>query len=94
MNMRSNLADQATQIGYAIAEKSGRAGHSGRNAALDMMDHVRSSGRQMRHVLLDTRDGTLRYIRHEPVKTVILVAAVGAVALGIAALVGHLRRRD
>lgn len=94
MNMRSNLADQATQIGYAIAQTGEHAGHSGRNAALDMMDHVRSSGRQMRHVLLDTRDGTLRYMRHEPVKTVILVAAVGALALGIAALAGYLRRQD
>lgn len=94
MTMRSTLSDQAIQIGHAIADTSAHAGHSSHNATLDMLDQVRSSGRQMRNVLLDTRDGTLRYIRHEPVKTVILVAAVGALALGIAALAGYLRRRD
>lgn len=94
MTIRSTLSDQAAHIGHAIAQTSDHAVHSGRNAALDALGQVRSGGRQVRHVLLDTRDGTLRYMRHEPVKTVILVAAVGALALGIAALAGYLRRRD
>lgn len=94
MTMRNTLSNRAAQIGHAIAETSDHASHSGRDAALDALDQVRSSGRRMRHVLLDTRDGTLRYMRHEPAKTVILVAAVGALALGIAALAGYLRRRD
>lgn len=91
MTIRSTLSDQATQIGYAIVP-TGK--HSVRNTTLDMLDQVRSGGRHMRNVLLDTRDGTLRYMRHEPVKTVIMVAAVGAVVLGIAALLGQRRRQD
>ena len=94
MSIRSSFSEEATQLGHTISQTSQHAGRSGRIAAMDAMDQLRSSGRQMRHVLLDTRDGTLRYIRHEPVKTVILVAAVGAVALGIAALAAYLRGRD
>lgn len=94
MTTRSTLSDQVAHIGRSIVDTSERAGHSGRNSALDMLDQVRSSGRQMRHVLLDTRDGTLRYMRHEPAKTVMLVAAVGFLALGIAAVASYVRRRD
>ena len=94
MTIRSSFSEQATQLGHAIAQTSQHAGRSGRIAAMDAMDQVRSSGRQVRHVLLDTRDGTLRYMRHEPVKTIVVVAAVGALALGIAALASYLRRQD
>jgi ElaB/YqjD/DUF883 family membrane-anchored ribosome-binding protein len=79
---------------HAITATAGRTAHAGRLAALDAMDSLRSSSRQLRHALLDTRDGALRYARHEPAKTVMIAAAAGLVVLGLVALLSQRRHRD
>jgi ElaB/YqjD/DUF883 family membrane-anchored ribosome-binding protein len=81
-------------VTHAISTTTGRALHDGHNAALDAMDSLRSSSRQLRNALLDTRDGTLRYIRHEPTKSILIAAAAGIVILGLAALLAQRRHRD
>lgn len=81
-------------VTHAIAATTGRTLHAGHNAALDAMDSLRSNSRQLRHALLDSRDGTLRYMRHEPVKAVMIAAVAGVLILGLAALLSQPRRRD
>lgn len=78
---------------HAITATADRTAHAGRIAALDAMDSLRSSSRQLRHALLDTRDGALRYVRHEPARAVMIAVAAGLVVLGLAALLSERRRR-
>lgn len=92
--MNNPLTGEARSIVRSVAATTDRALHVGRHAALDAMDSLRSHNRQLRHVLQDTRDGTLRYVRHEPGKTVMIAAAAGVVVLGLALLAAHLRHRD
>ncbi len=88
------VSHHADGITHAIAATTGHAVQAGHHAALDAMDSLRSNSRHLRNALLDTRDGTLRYMRHEPAKSVMIAAAVGIVVLGIASLIVHLRERD
>lgn len=81
-------------ITHAVAATTDRALHAGHLAALDAMDSLRSNSRQLRNAMLDTRDGTLRYMRHEPAKAIMIAAAVGIVIVGLAALLSQLRHRD
>lgn len=90
-NPAAHMTEEAID---AITTTADRTSHAGRLAALDAMDSLRSSSRRLRHALLDTRDGTLRYMRHEPAKTIMIAAAAGLVVLGLAALLAHRRRRD
>lgn len=81
-------------ITHAVAATTDRTLHAGHNAALDAMDSLRSNSRQLRHALLESRDGTLRYMRHEPAKTVMIAVAAGVLILGLAALLSQRRHRD
>lgn len=87
------LSGQPVEVAHGLTLTSNHALESGRNAALDAMDSLRSNSRQLRNALLDTRDGTLRYMRHEPAKSVMIAAAAGIVVLGLAVLLAQLRRR-
>ena len=88
------LSRQPVEVAHDITATTHHVLESGRHAALDTLDSLRSNSRQLRNTLLDTRDGTLRYMRHEPAKTVMIVAAASVVVLGLAMLLAHLRRRD
>lgn len=90
-NPATRLTDEAIHAITATAERTSLAGQ---HAALDAMDSLRSSSRQLRNALLDTRDGTLRYMRHEPTKVIMIAAAAGLVVLGLAALLSQRRHRD
>ncbi len=92
--MNNPLSNEARDIVRGVATTTDRALNAGRHAALDAMDSLRSHNRQLRHVLQDSRDGALRYVRHEPGKTVMIAAAAGVVVLGLALLTAHLRHRD
>lgn len=94
MNMTNPAARITDDAIHAIVATADRTSHAGRHAALDAMDSLRSSSRQLRHALLDTRDGTLRYIRHEPAKAIMIAAATGLVVLGLAVLLSRRRQRD
>ncbi len=94
MTILRTLSGQPVKVAHGIAVTTQLALESGRHAALDTLDSLRSNSRQLRNTLLDTRDGTLRYMRHEPAKAVMIVAAAGVVVLGLAMLLARLRRRD
>lgn len=94
MITKKAVSQYAGGVTHAIAATRDRTLHAGHHAALDALDSLRSNSRQLGHALLDTRDGTLRYMRHEPAKAVMIAAAAGVVILGLAALLSQLRRRD
>jgi len=50
------------------------------------MDAVRDSAGHLREKSLHAKDATAAYIQHEPVKSVLMAAAVGAALMGLVAL--------
>lgn len=50
------------------------------------MDAVRDSASQLREKSLHAKEATTSYIQHEPVKSVLMAAAVGAALMGLLAL--------
>ncbi len=94
MTITNAISRHTGAITRAISSTTDSALHAGRHATLDTMDGLYSSGRQLRHALLDTRDDTLRYMRHEPARAIMIAAAAGIVVLGVAALLSRPRHRD
>lgn len=60
--------------------------HQTEALASDGMDAVREGAQQLREKSLQVRDATTSYIQHEPVKAVLIAAAVGATLMGLVAL--------
>ncbi|HSV69389.1 MAG TPA: hypothetical protein VLI72_04705 [Methylibium sp.] len=59
------------------------------------IDSVRDRSRRVREQALQTSERTIDYIRAEPVKSVLIAAAVGAALMALGQLMaGHARRRD
>ena len=50
------------------------------------MDAVRDGSHQLREKSAHMRDATTTYIQHEPVKSMLMAAAVGAALMGLVAL--------
>ena len=53
------------------------------------LDRVRETGHQVRESAARASEGTVNYIRHDPLKSVLIAAATGAALM---ALVGLLKR--
>ena len=50
------------------------------------MEAVREGAHQLREKSLHVKDATASYIQHEPVKSMLMAAAVGAALMGLVAL--------
>ena len=74
------MINRATEQASALAQRG--------------MDAVRDTSQQVRERALRVSDGTVGYIRDEPVKSVLIAAAAGATLVVLASLLGNSRRRD
>jgi ElaB/YqjD/DUF883 family membrane-anchored ribosome-binding protein len=83
----SNAQDLRQQISPLLA----RAGEQASVLAQRGVDAVRDRSLQVREQALRASDNTLNYIKDEPVKAVLIAAAVGA---GLMALMGLLRKSN
>jgi ElaB/YqjD/DUF883 family membrane-anchored ribosome-binding protein len=52
-------------------------------------DHVDEASRQLREKARDASEGTVNYIRHEPIKAVLIAAATGAALMALVSLASH-----
>jgi ElaB/YqjD/DUF883 family membrane-anchored ribosome-binding protein len=86
-NPGSNAQDLRQQISPLLA----RAGEQASVLAQRGVDAVRDRSLQVREQALRASDNTLNYIKDEPVKAVLIAAAVGA---GLMALIGLLRKSN
>lgn len=80
--MSNGLNGASSQSGTAIkqfATDSEAMAHRG-------MDAVREGAHQLREKSMHVKDATATYIQHEPVKSVLIAAAVGAALMGLVAL--------
>jgi ElaB/YqjD/DUF883 family membrane-anchored ribosome-binding protein len=73
--LRGNAApmlDHATERAASLAQRS--------------LDAIRNSSQQLRDSARNTRAGTVHYVRHEPVKAMLIAAATGAALMALVTL--------
>ena len=74
----------------AVRSQAGPAMHDLARGAEDLVhrgrDAVRHGSHQVRGKALDARDATVSYIRHEPIKSVLIAAGIGAALWALASL--------
>lgn len=77
-----SLEDARAHTGAALKQFA----HDTESMAHRGMDAVRDSAGQLRERSLHAKDSTANYIQHEPIKSVLMAAAVGAALMGLVAL--------
>jgi ElaB/YqjD/DUF883 family membrane-anchored ribosome-binding protein len=86
----STLAEKAAETSASAVESTQRAAHQ----ALDSMgrvvdqgvERVREASHQVREGAARASEGTVNYIRHDPVKSVLIAAATGAALMALVSL--------
>jgi ElaB/YqjD/DUF883 family membrane-anchored ribosome-binding protein len=58
------------------------------------LDSVRETSRQLRLKAEHASDNTVAYIKHDPVKSVLIAAATGAALMALVSLVSNARHRS
>lgn len=76
------LADQVVQTADHAIKASQRV-------VGDALDSVRDSSRQLRNKAQAASDSTVRYIRDDPVKAMLIAAATGAALMALVSLMSH-----
>ena len=82
-----DLRHQATPLLNRATEQASAMAQRG-------MDAVRDGSQQLRDKALRASDGTVSYIKDEPVKAMLIAAATGAALMAMASLMSRSRNRD
>ena len=82
LNSLSGARDHADSTLHQLASDTANLSHRG-------MDALRDGGELLREKSVHARDVTTNYIQHEPIKSVLMAAAVGAALMGVIALLGR-----
>jgi len=80
-----HLMDQAAPMLERAVDQVNAMAHQGANS-------VREGSQALRSKALHASDDTARYIRGEPVKSMLIAAATGAALMAVLALLGRSRR--
>ena len=94
---RQGLDRMAEGLEDARVQTSSVLKHLGRDAnslTHRGMDAVRDGSHQLREKSMHMRDATTTYIRHEPGKSILIAAAVGAALVGLVALFSRYGNSD
>lgn len=83
---------------HAIADEAGQlmeeAGDKSRDMAHRAVEAVRGGTHQLHDKASHAGDSVVKYIRREPVKSVLIAAAAGAALMALVDLMLRTRRRD
>lgn len=82
----SHLADQAEPL-------LNRASEQANELAQRVMEAVRESSQQLHDSTQRASDRTVKYVKNEPVKSLLIAAAAGAALMAIINLMSHPRGR-
>jgi ElaB/YqjD/DUF883 family membrane-anchored ribosome-binding protein len=83
-----NLMDHASQSADAAVNATQRLA----NDALEGASHsLQTASRQIRASAHHASDRTVAYVRHEPVKAILIAAAAGAALMALAQVIGSPR---
>lgn len=80
--MADGLVDARAQTGAALQKLA----HDAESLTHRGMEAVREGTHQLREKSMHAKDATASYIQHEPIKSVLIAAAVGAALMGLVAL--------
>lgn len=80
----SHLADQAAPL-------LNRANEQAHELAQRVMDAVRDSSQQLHDSTKRVSDSTAKYVKNEPVKSLLIAAAAGAALMAVVNLLSHSR---
>jgi ElaB/YqjD/DUF883 family membrane-anchored ribosome-binding protein len=86
--------DQVGEIADQVAQSADHAIKTSQRVANDALDSVRDSSRQLLGKAQHASDSTVRYIRDDPVKAMLIAAATGAALMALVNLVSHSRAAD
>ena len=90
------LADRATDAMHAVAHRvvptASRLASQAEDLAHRSADALLDRGYQLRDRAADFGDRSVRYVKDEPVKSVLIAAAAGAALIAVLALLGSRRR--
>jgi ElaB/YqjD/DUF883 family membrane-anchored ribosome-binding protein len=82
--------------GHMVQETSAAANmaaHATQKFADDSFDSIRETTQRLIDTADDASSRTRGYIKHEPVKAVLIAAATGAALMALLSLVNHTRQR-
>jgi len=82
-----DLRHQASPVIERATEGVSALAHRGLESVRETSHHLRVNAEH-------ASDSTVNYIRHEPVKSVMIAAATGAALMALVSLVGHSRSRS
>jgi ElaB/YqjD/DUF883 family membrane-anchored ribosome-binding protein len=83
--------DHVGEIADQVAQSADHAIKTGQRVASDALDSVRDNSRQLLGKAQHASDSTVRYIRDDPVKAMLIAAATGAALMALVSLVSHSR---
>ena len=92
-NALDGLAGTVQDVRQQVTPMINRATEQASALAQRGMDAVRDTSQQVRERAVRVSDGTVGYIRDEPVKSVLIAAATGAVLMALVGLMGRSNSR-
>ena len=88
-----NLTQALQALSHQATPALERAGEQASSMAHRSLDSLRQTSHQLRARAEHASENTVNYIRHEPVKSVLIAAATGAALMALVSLVSHARSR-
>ncbi|MGC4394546.1 hypothetical protein [Hydrogenophaga sp. T2] len=88
-NGAARLASDVKDVGLQGGQAIQRLVHDTGDLAAQGAKSVRSSAHELRERSMQLREAAASYVRHEPVKSVLLAAAAGAALMGLVTLLGR-----
>jgi ElaB/YqjD/DUF883 family membrane-anchored ribosome-binding protein len=90
----NKLSEQANILAEYAAQSADLAIKSTQRVAHDALDNLHDASRQLQNKAQGASDSTVRYIKHEPVKAMLIAAATGAALMALISLLSHSRHRS
>ena len=92
------ITNKPSKNSHNLADVAGPLMESANEQATEMaqrvVEAVRESSQQLQDRAARVSDNTVKYIRNEPVKSLLIAAATGAVLMALANLMWRARNRD
>ena len=92
------ITNKPSKNSHNLADVAGPLMESANEQATEMaqrvVEAVRESSQQLQDRAARVSDSTVKYIRNEPVKSLLIAAATGAVLMALANLMWRARTRD
>jgi ElaB/YqjD/DUF883 family membrane-anchored ribosome-binding protein len=86
------LADRAAGAMQGMRDRTSRIASQAEDLAHRSAEALMDRGYQLRDRAVDFGDRGVRYVRDEPIKSVLIAAAAGAALIAVLALLGSRRR--